>query len=334
MVTLSLHVLSRVAILSAESTSRRLSMSAMAFSATYKLIDIGANLTDPVFRGNYRGKQKHESDFDDVLERSRKAGVEKCIITAGTLAEAKEALIEARKHDMLFSTCGVHPTRCQQEFLADGTSDTEYMEELKKVIDDGKSDGKIVAVGEFGLDYDRLEFCPKDVQLKYFARQFELAEYAGLPLFFHMREAAADFIDVVRKHRDSFKHGVVHSFTGTAEEAKELIELDLFIGINGCSLKTQDNVDVMCSIPTEKLMIETDAPWCDIRPTHASHTHVNTKCDTVKRPDRWVRGAMVKGRNEPCNVVQVLEVIANAKGEDVSEVADVIYRNTHRVFFS
>lgn len=68
---------------------------------------------------------------------------------------------------------------------------------------------KVVAVGEFGLDYDRLHFCPKEVQLRNFARQFEVVEKTKLPLFLHCRNAAADLYEVLTKNRDSFTNGVV-----------------------------------------------------------------------------------------------------------------------------
>jgi TatD DNase family protein len=100
--------------------------------------------------------------------------------------------------------------------------------------------------------------------------------------------------------------GVVHSFTGSIEEAQDLLKLHprIFIGINGCSLKTEDNLAAMASVPLQRLMIETDAPWCDLRRTHASAKYVVTTREAVDRK-KHRRDALVKARNEPCNVDQV-----------------------------
>ncbi|OQS03089.1 deoxyribonuclease TATDN1 [Thraustotheca clavata] len=292
-----------------------------------RLIDIGANLTDPMFVGNYRGKQKHESDLKLIVQRAFENNVKKIIVTGGSLSESKEALRLAREHPNLHCTVGVHPTRCS-EFLENAE---EYMNNLKEVCLDGMRDKKVVAVGEFGLDYDRLEFCPKDVQKIYFDRQFELVRKTKLPLFLHNRNTGQDFYDMIRRHRDDFKHGVVHSFTGSKEEAQQLLDLGLYIGINGCSLKTQENLEVVKMIPADQLMLETDAPWCDIRPTHAGYTHVKTTFPT-KKVEKFVMGECVKGRNEPCTMMQVLEVVSGVRGEDMTELANMVYENTMKVF--
>ena len=82
------------------------------------LIDIGANLLDPQYRGEYRGKPRHAPDLDAVLARGWAAGVRSVILTAGSLSDSKDTLELARTDPRLFCTVGVHPTRCD-EFEAD-----------------------------------------------------------------------------------------------------------------------------------------------------------------------------------------------------------------------
>lgn len=266
--------------------------------------DIGANLTDPMFRGVYAGTEKHPDDYDQVLSRSWDTGLAKIIITVGTLSELEEAveLAKAKAYpDRLYTTLGVHPTRCG-EFVADGKDPDTHFQQLCEGLEKHKE--HIVALGELGLDYDRLHFCQKDVQKKYFEKQLELCSRFDLPLFLHHRNCHDDFMDILRRNMDKIRRfGVVHSFTGPWQEAEALINLGFSIGINGCSLKTEENLEMVKRIPSDKLMIETDAPWCGIRPSHAGAKRVETKFPTVKKKEKWSKDALIDGRNEPCQIV-------------------------------
>jgi len=223
-----------------------------------ELVDIGVNLTDEVFSGVYRGKRAHDDDRALVLRRAREVGVTDAIVTAGTLEEAREVVEMVRERERsgedatgtprLRATCGVHPTRCGA-FDADVDGADGHLEKLRAVAMDGTTDGTIVAIGELGLDYDRLEFCDAETQKRMFEKQFALSEATGLPLFLHMRAAREDFLEIIARNRHRFTEGVVHSFTGSAEDARAVLAVDgLHIGVNGCSLKTQENLDVVRDI--------------------------------------------------------------------------------------
>lgn len=141
---------------------------------------------------------------------------------------------------------------------------------MDQQIEDNK--GKVVAIGEIGLDYDRLHFCEPDVQKKYFEKQLELADKYELPVFLHCRNAHDDLIAIIERNKDKIRRGgVVHTFDGTLAQAKKFISMGFHIGINGCSLKNDANLEVVKALPNDKILLETDAPWCEMRPTHASH---------------------------------------------------------------
>lgn len=248
---------------------------------------------------------------------------------------------------------GAHPTRCG-EFLPDPEG---YYNQLRSKIETNR--GKVVAIGECGLDYDRLHFCDAETQRLYFEKQLSLAAEFGLPLFLHMRNAAADFMSILERNRDKMRQcggGVVHSFTGTLEEAQSILAFGgLYIGLNGCSLKTADNAEVVRQLPNDRIMLETDCPWCGIRPSHAGHKHVATRFPTVKKKEKWTSETLIDGRCEPCQIrlaergkqlqyppwlinifrfSQVLEAIAGIKQEPKEKLAELYYQNTLDLFFN
>ncbi|VAH46260.1 unnamed protein product [Triticum turgidum subsp. durum] len=138
-------------------------------------------------------------------------------------------------------------------------------------------------------------------------------------MFLHMRAAGEDFSEIVSQNLYRFPGGVTHSFTGTAEER-----------INGCSLKTKENLEIVGGIPAERLMIETDSPYCDIKNTHAGIQFVKSIWPSKKK-EKYEPGLTVKGRNEPCLVRQVLEVVAGCKGiADIEGLSKTLYHNTCR----
>lgn len=301
----------------------------MASRKVLKMIDIGANLTDPMFQGIYNGTKKHACDFDSLLLRSRQSGIDKMIITAGTLKDSREALTIASSSDYLYTTVGVHPTRCK-EFTEHSKGPDDYMSQLISIAN---SNPKVVAIGEMGLDYDRLHFCPRETQLRYFEAQLKSMSHLKKPLFLHNRNSTNDFVDILTRLRDEYRGvgGVVHSFDGSVGDMNKIVELGFHIGINGCSLKTESNLETAKQVPIDKLMIETDCPYCEMRPSHASYKHIKTHFKKTKQPED--PSSLVKGRNEPSTMIQVLEVLAAIRHEDIHDLCEQIYDNTQKLFF-
>jgi TatD DNase family protein len=236
-------------------------------------------LEDRFTEGIYRGTFRHEPDLDLILKRAADVGVKRIVLTAGTVTESRKAVEAARSWqttygsniDLQFTcTVGVHPTRCKQVFVDGDSSDENdnkkpddegLLQELLDIATDGMKDGTVVAIGEIGLDYDRLEFCPADIQKKYLIRQLEvLATNTGLPLFLHNRSVRSELFTILKEHSNCWKRGgVVHSFDDTKELAMKFIEdLGLYIGLNGCSLRTPENLETASQLPLDRILLETE----------------------------------------------------------------------------
>lgn len=247
-------------------------------------IDIACNITSEQFK-----------DSHDVIQRSKDNST--LPIFVGVDFKSSLQCIElANKYNTL-CYAGLHPTHSEEY--------PEDVEKLSQLI----GDEAVVAIGECGLDYCRTEFASISHQKKAFVSQLDLR---GERYFLHSRECHRDFMEIISDYSFS---GVVHSFTGTPEEAKELIKKGLFIGINGCSLKTEEGVEMVKSLPLESILFETDSPYCKIRKSYAGFKYLSPRKELK----------ILKKRNEPCCLDQISEVVSKIKECDV-EIQ--IFKNT------
>lgn len=244
-----------------------------------------------------------KKDREEIIEEAKKVGVNKFIITGTTVQSSQIANNYASNYpDYLYSTAGVHPHDAK-------TCNNETISILKELA----KNNNVVAIGECGLDYNR-DFSPRDVQREWFEKQILLAKDLDMPLFLHERDAHEDLYKILSKHDDIAEKSVVHCFTGTKEEAENYINLGCYIGITGwiCDMKRGKSLqEAVKSIPSDKLMIETDAPFL-----------------IPKNFDEKVK----RNRNEPKYLPHILKTIAYYKNEDLKQLSKDVTKNTIKFF--
>ena len=257
------------------------------------LIDIGVNLTHESFR----------RDFDAVLERARKAGVERMIVTGASRDGSEHALELARERPgTLWATAGVHPHHAG-----------DYGAQTDTLLRQLAQEPEVVAVGETGLDYYR-DLSPRPAQRAAFEKQLAIAVDLGMPLFLHQRDAHQDFLALLKAARDRVPNAVVHCFTDSRKALFDYLDLDCHIGITGWICDERRGLhlrELVREIPANRLLLETDAPYLlprDIRPAPS---------------DR---------RNEPMYLAHVCEVVAGLRGETAEATAAQTTANA-RAFF-
>jgi TatD DNase family protein len=239
----------------------------------------------------------HESTYPlgvaDVLAKARSAGVSKLICVGTSETSSREAVEFAKQHENVYASIGVHP------------HDTKDGYNLSSLVNE-REEGKIVAVGEIGLDYFYTH-SPRDVQIMALEAQIELALKNNLPIIFHVREAFSDFWPIF----DNFKgiRGELHSFTDTAIQLEEGLKRGLLIGVNGISTFTKDESQkkMFAQVPLNKLLFETDAPFLTPVP---------------------FRGKV----NEPAFVRNVAEHHAQIRGISLEEIAAATTANADALF--
>lgn len=303
-------------------------------------IQVAVTATALEFAGVYRNKQYHEPDFEAVLDRASQAGVDKVMLTGMSIADVPiHEKLAASRPQQCFYTIGVHPYHA-----AEPEEDPTYLNRLGDAVAKGLETNAVVAFGELGLDYDRLDRCPRDIQLRTFKAQLELYMSRGftLPLFLHCRAAFDDFVAVMEEYiprlptSASGRHGLVHSFVGTSAQMNVLTtQLKLDISVNGFSFKDRDSIEMVRDVPLEYLQIETDAPWGIIPASSevARRYLVNApSLPPSKKRDKFEMGVMVKERNESCCIANVAHIVAGIKELGVEEVCEMARANSVAMF--
>lgn len=198
------------------------------------------------------------------------------IINVGTNNEnAAECVAQAAKYEKMFAAVGIHPGDCRHY----GDVDFE-IERLKGMLAERKKN-KIVALGEIGLDY-HYEGTDKLKQRDFFERQLALARELDMPVIIHDREAHGDCFDTVRRYPEV--RGVFHSFSGSAEMAKELLKMGWYISFSGVvTFKNAAKVkEAASAIPLDRLLAETDCPYLTPHPyrgevNHSGYMHLTVE---------------------------------------------------------
>jgi len=239
-----------------------------------------------------------DADRAQVIERAGDAGVRRQVVPAVSAASWPKLREVCAAAPGLHPAYGLHPT-----FLAEHRP--VHLEELRAWVERERP----VAIGECGLDFFVEGLDPR-MQASYFEGQLRLAHETGLPVIVHARRAVDAAIAAIRRIGGATGlRGVVHSYSGSPEQARQLWDLGFLVGLGGPVTyeRAQRLRRLVASMPLEFLLLETDAP---------------------DQPDERIRGR----RNEPARLVRVLETVAGLRGQDPDEIAAATTANAERLF--
>lgn len=258
---------------------------------SYFTIDFGVNFADE--------KRYGDAKIDKLMQDAWDKGVEKVVCICNSYKEVKRVLSLQSKHENMYFTLGIHPHTAKN-----------YDRSILDIIRKNMSNKKFFAIGECGLDYDRL-FSTRDEQLYVFEEQVKLAKELGKKLYLHCRnkegnDAFTDMVRILTKY--NYFNGIVHCFTGNLYQAKYFTESGLKLGITGWILDDRRNHDLVHAlkyISVNDMLVETDAPYM---------------------PDKK------NGSREstPPLIWTIIARIAEIKNMDRDRVGEIIYDNSLR----
>ena len=204
-----------------------------------KLTDTHAHYDDDAF----------DSDRNDLLDRLFSESVNKIVTVGCSYDRWQPTIALAERYNNMYAALGIHP-----EDIYDLPKD--YLRQLEELL----KHPKVKAIGEMGLDY-HYENYDRERQLKVFHEQLQLADRLSMPIIIHSRDATADTIEILRELRP--KKAVMHCFSGSAEVAREILDLGLYISFTGVITfkNARRAVEACREVPLDRLMLETDCPY-------------------------------------------------------------------------
>lgn len=238
-------------------------------------------------------------DKSEVIARADESGVKRMICVGTDEVSSADAVSFVQDKDNMWAAVGLHPH--------DSVNGITAINAIETLL---KNEKKIVAIGECGLDYF-YDHSPREKQLEILHEQMKLAVRYDKPMIFHVREAFDDFWPIFDSYEQAGQRvrGVVHSFTDSKDNLKKALDRGLYIGVNGISTftKIDAQTEMYKSIPLDKLVLETDAPYLTPVP---------------------LRGKV----NEPAFVTHVAHYIANLQSISLTELSRVTERNATHLF--
>ena len=215
------------------------------------LFDSHAHLNDEAF----------DQDRAELLETFRDAGVDLVMNAGCSLASSREGIALAEAYPWIYCSVGTHQD----------TAD-EVNEEVLEVYRQMCSHPKVKAIGEIGLDY-YYETIHRDAQMRAFRMQMQLAEELDMPVIVHERDAHEDGMSIVKEFPKV--KGVFHCYSGSAEMARQLVDMGWYIGFTGVLTfkNARKAVETAASIPLERILLETDCPYMAPEPYRGKRNH-------------------------------------------------------------
>ena len=240
---------------------------------------------------------KFLGDVDTILSDMQKNNVGYIMNACSSIDEIPYIFELCEKYPFMYASIGFHPH--------DVKNMTE--DDIEKLKEYSKHE-KVRAIGEIGLDYF-YDNSPRDLQKKWFARQIQLAHELNLPVIIHDRDAHSDTLDILKAEKVTECGGVVHCYSGSAEMAKEILDMGMYIAFGGSLTfkNARKTVEAAKYVPLDRILIETDCPYLAPEPHRGK-------------------------RNSSLYIHYVAEKLSEIKGVSVSDVERITCENAKNLF--